>query len=46
LDKFLGSYNDLRTDREMHLIELLQAALYFRYVSMNKQDAQGRMSAL
>jgi hypothetical protein len=29
----------------MHLVELLQAALYFRYVTMNKEDVQRQMSA-
>jgi hypothetical protein len=45
LGKLLGSYNYLRADREMHLVEFLQAALYFRYVTMNKEDVQTRMSA-
>src|SRR5882762_3905493 len=43
--KFLGSNNDLRADREMHPVELLQAALHFRSVTMNKEDVQRRMSA-
>src|SRR5260370_5219156 len=42
--KFLGSSNYLRTSREMHLLELLQAALHFRYVTMNKKDVQTRIS--
>jgi hypothetical protein len=29
----------------MYLVELLQAALYFRFATMNKEDVQGRMSA-
>src|SRR5467141_3295357 len=41
----LGSYNDLRADREMHLVELLQAAFYFRCVTMDKEDVQRQMSA-
>jgi len=45
LAELLGSSNDLRADREMHLVELLQAALYFRYVTMNKEDVQRQMSA-
>src|SRR6202521_5691948 len=43
--KLLGSCNYLRADREMHLVELLQAAPYFRSVTMNKEDVQRRMSA-
>src|SRR6267154_5968507 len=41
----LGSYNDLRADREIHLVELLPAAFYFRCVTMDKEDVQRRMSA-
>src|SRR6267143_201517 len=36
--KLLGSCNYLRADREMHLVELLEAAPYFRSVTMNKED--------
>src|SRR6266403_3999948 len=43
--KLLGSNNDLRTDREVHFIELLQAAFYFRCVTVDKEDVQRRMSA-
>ena len=43
--ELFGSSDDLRADREMHLVELLQAALYFRYVTMNKEDVQRQMSA-
>src|SRR6266851_2837838 len=43
--KLLGSYNYLRADREMYPVELLQAALYFRCVTMDKEDVQRRMSA-
>src|SRR5229473_6660738 len=45
LAKLFGSSDDLRADREMHLVELLEAALYFRYLTMNKEDVQKRMSA-
>src|ERR1700687_4672052 len=44
--KLLGGSNYLRADREMHLVEFLQAALYFRCATMNKEDVQRRMSAL
>jgi hypothetical protein len=30
----------------MHLVELLQAAFYFRCVTMDKEDVQRRMSAI
>src|SRR6266404_1507049 len=43
--ELLGSYNDLRADREVHFVELLQAAFYFRCVTMDKEDVQRRMSA-
>src|SRR4029077_17567946 len=43
--KLLGSNNNLRTDSEVHFIELLQAAFYFRCVTMDKEDVQRRMSA-
>jgi len=43
--KLLGSYNYLRTDREMHFVELSQAALYFRCLTMKKEDVQRRMTA-
>src|SRR6267143_2764397 len=43
--KLLGSNNDFRADREMHPVELLQAAFYFRCVTMDKEDVQRRMSA-
>src|SRR5882672_2309086 len=43
--KLLGSNNDFRADREMHPVELLQAALHFRRVTMGKEDVQRRMSA-
>jgi len=43
--KLLGSYNYFCVDREMQLVELLQAAPYFRYVTMNKEDVQRQMSA-
>ncbi len=43
--KLLGSSNDLRAGREMYLVKLLQAALYFHCVTMNKEDVQRRMSA-
>src|SRR6266550_1070626 len=43
--KLLGSYNYFCADREMQLVEHLQAALYFRYVTMNKEDVQRRISA-
>jgi hypothetical protein len=43
--KFLGSYNYLGVNREVHPFQFLQAALYFRYVTMNKEDVQGRTSA-
>jgi len=45
LAELLGSDNGLRADREMHLVELLPAALYFRCVTMNKEDVQRRKSA-
>src|SRR6267143_4024070 len=45
LAELLGSYNDLSADREMYLVELLQAALYFHCVTMDKEDVQRRMSA-
>src|SRR5207245_7841677 len=45
LAKLFGSSDNLRADREMHLVELLQAALYFRGVTMNKENVQRRMSA-
>src|SRR5437879_13903576 len=45
LAELFGSSDDLRADREMHLVQLLQAALYFRYVTMNKEDVQRQMSA-
>src|SRR5882762_3064765 len=35
--KFLGSNNDLRVDREVHFVKLLQAAFYFRFVTMDKE---------
>jgi len=35
----------IRADREMHLVELLQATFYFRCVTMNKEDVQGQMTA-
>ena len=44
LAELLGSDN-YRADREMHLVELLQATFYFRCVTMNKEDVQRRMSA-
>jgi hypothetical protein len=44
LRKLLGSYNDLRVDRELHPFKFLQAALYFRYVTLKKEDKQERMS--
>jgi hypothetical protein len=44
--KLLGSYNYLRTDREMYFVELSQAALYFRCLTVKKEDIQRRMSAL
>src|SRR5260370_17314722 len=43
--ELLGSDNYLRADREMHLVELLQATFYFRCVTMNKEDVQRQMSA-
>src|SRR6266403_471036 len=43
--ELFGSFDDLRADREMHLVERLQAALYFRYMTMNKEDVQRHMSA-
>src|SRR2546422_10858052 len=43
--KLLGSSNDLRAGREMYLVELLQAALYFHCTTMNKEDVQRWMSA-
>src|SRR6266403_1073724 len=45
LAKLLGSNNDFRGDREMHPVELLQAALHLRCVTMGKKDVQRRMSA-
>ncbi|PYU47961.1 MAG: hypothetical protein DMG53_07455 [Acidobacteria bacterium] len=35
----------IRADREMHLVEFLEAAFYFRCVSMDKEDVQRQMSA-
>src|SRR5882762_1703262 len=43
--KLLGSTNYLRAHREVHVVELLYAARYFRCVTMNKEDVQRRMSA-
>jgi hypothetical protein len=43
--KLLGSTNYLRAHREVHVVELLNAARYFRCVTMNKEDVQRRMSA-
>ncbi len=45
LAELLGSDKYLRADREMHLVELLQATFYFRCVTMNKEDVQRQMSA-
>src|SRR5260370_12509652 len=45
LAELFGSSDDLRADREMHLVELLQAALYFRYLTMYKEDVQRQMSS-
>src|SRR5437667_11382977 len=45
LAELFGSSDDLRADREMHLVELLQAAFYVRSVTMDKEDVQRRMSA-
>src|SRR5437016_6453599 len=45
LAELLGSDNYLRADREMHLVELLQATFYFRCVTMNKEDVQRQMPA-
>src|SRR6266566_3853663 len=45
LAELLGSDNYLRADREMHLVELLQATFYFRCVTMNKEDVQRQMTA-
>jgi hypothetical protein len=36
--ELFGSYNDLRADREMHLVELSQAALNLDCVTMKKED--------
>jgi len=35
----------IRADREMHLVEFLEAAFYFRCISMDKEDVQRQMSA-
>ena len=43
--ELLGSDHYLRADREMHLVELLQATFYFGCVTMDKEDVQRRMSA-
>src|SRR6266849_2530241 len=45
LAELFGSSDDLRADREMYFVELLQAALYFRYLTMYKEDVQRQMSA-
>ena len=44
LRKLVGSYNDLCVDRELHSFEFLQAALYFRYVTVKNENKRGRMS--
>lgn len=43
--KLLGSCNCLCTDREMHFVELSQAVLYFRGLTMKKENVQRRMPA-
>jgi hypothetical protein len=45
LAELFGSSDDLRADREVHSVELLQAAFYFGGVTMDKEDVQRRMSA-
>src|SRR6267154_3120330 len=45
LAEHLGRDNYLRADREMHLVELMQATFYFRCATMNKEDVQRQMTA-
>jgi hypothetical protein len=43
--KFLGSYNHLGVNREVHPFQFLQAALYVRCVTMDNEEVQGRTPA-